>query len=70
MKQYNSVTPMELDQAKTKLEDSVRTVDNSMEQVLQQEVDRTAQIKNLIDSQAAYFERSAEIMKQLRFGEK
>lgn len=61
---------MELDQAKTKLEDSVRTVDNSMEQVLQQEVDRTAQIKNLIDSQAAYFERSAEIMKQLRFGEK
>ena len=56
---------MELEQAKNKLEDSLRSVDNSMEQVLMQDVDRAAQLKAVIDSQLAYHRKSTELLQQL-----
>ena len=63
--QNSGVTQMELEVAKNKLEETVHLVDTSMETVLHQDVDRTAQLKALIDSQAEYYEKSANLLRQL-----
>jgi len=59
------VTPMELDQARNKLEETVRIVDNSMDAILCSDLDRAAQLKQFIDSNLDYHERAAQKLRQL-----
>lgn len=63
--QNSGVTQMEVEQAQKKLEDTINMVDVSMDNVIQQDTDRVAQLKNLIEAQAAYYEKSANLFRQL-----
>ena len=63
--QHSGVTQMEVEQAKTKLEETMHLVNTSMDNVIQLDIERSAQLKALVEAQAKYAEKQAQLLRQL-----
>jgi hypothetical protein len=59
------VNQMEVEQAKNKLEETLRQTDASMDAILCSDIDRVAQLKHLIDAQAEYHTKAGQLLNEL-----
>ena len=56
---------MEVEQAKNKLEETLRQTDASMDAILCSDIDRVAQLKHLIDAQAEFHTKAGQLLNEL-----
>lgn len=59
------VNQMEVEQAKNKLEETLRQTDASMDAILCSDIDRVAQLKHLIDAQAEFHTKAGQLLNEL-----
>lgn len=59
------VSQMDVEQARGKLEETLRQTDASMDAILCSDIDRVAQLKHLIDAQQEYHKKTAELLADL-----
>jgi len=59
------VNQMDVEQAKSKLEETLRQTDASMDAILCSDIDRVAQLKHLIDAQKEYHEKATSLLTEL-----